>query len=73
MHQKKNQKTQCERSPDHPKKDIELVLPVEDGSAKLSGKDYEFQEPTLRRVSTVTRESLSGESHGGRAKFRPEE
>ena len=29
------------------------------GSAKLSGRDYEFQEPTLRRESTVRRENLS--------------
>ena len=44
-----------------------------DGSAKLSGRDYEFQEPTLRRESTVRRESLSGESHGDREEFQPEE
>ena len=35
-----------------------------DGSAKLSGRDYEFHEPTLRREFTVRRENLSGESHG---------
>ena len=44
-----------------------------DGSAKLSGRDYEFQEPTLRRESTVKRENLNGESHGDREEFRPEE
>ena len=43
------------------------------GLAKLSGRDYEFQEPTLRRESTVKRENLRGESHGDRAEFRPEE
>ena len=35
-----------------------------DGSAKLSGRNYEFQEPTLRRESTVSSEDFSGESHG---------
>ena len=40
---------------------------------KLSGKDYEFQEPTLRRESVVRREDLSGESHGDREEVRPEE
>ena len=44
-----------------------------DGSAKLSGTDYEFQEPTLRRESTVRRGNLSGQSHGDREEFRPEE
>ena len=44
-----------------------------DGSAKKSGRDYEFQEPTLRRESTVRRENLSGESHGDREEFRLEE
>ena len=44
-----------------------------DGSAKLSGRDYEVQEPTLRRESTARRENLSGESHGDREEFRPEE
>ena len=44
-----------------------------DGSAKLSGRDYEFQEPTLRRESTVRRENLSGESQGDREEFQLEE
>ena len=43
-------------------KDVEFVFPVTDGSAKLSVRDYEFQEPTLRRESTVRRENLSVES-----------
>ena len=37
-------------------KDGESVFPV-DGSATLSGRDHEFQEPTLRREPTVRRES----------------
>ena len=55
------------------RKDGEFVFPVADGSAKLSGRYDEFQEPTLRRESTVKRENLSGESHGDREEFRPEE
>ena len=54
-------------------KDGEFVFPVPDGSAKLPGRDYEFQEPTLRREFTVRRENLSGESHGDREEFQPEE
>ena len=38
-------------------KDGECVFLMADGSAKLSGRDYEFQELTLRRESTVKRES----------------
>ena len=37
-----------------------------------SGRDYEFQEPTLRRWSTVRRENLGGESHGDREEFQSE-
>ena len=41
-----------------------------DGTAKLSERDYEFQEPTLRRVDTVRRENLSG---GDRKEFQSKE
>ena len=44
-----------------------------DGSAKLSGRNYEFQELTLRREPTVRRENLSGESHGDKEEKQPEE
>ena len=33
-----------------------------DGTAKLSGRDYEFQVPTPRRDEKVRRESFSGVS-----------
>ena len=68
-----SEKTECERSPDNTTKDGEFVFLVADGSAKLPGRDYEFQEPTLRRESTVKRDNFSGESHGDREEFRPEE
>ena len=54
-------------------KDAEFAFLVADGSAKLTGRDYEFQEPTLRRESSVRRENLSGESHGDWEEFQPEE
>ena len=34
-----------------------------DGTAKLSGRDYEFRESTRRREPTVRSEDLSGEIH----------
>ena len=43
-------------------KDREFVFVVTDGSAKLSGWGYEFQESTLRRESTVKRERISTEN-----------
>ena len=49
------------------------IFPVANDSAKLSGRDYEFQEPTLGRESTVKRENLNGESHGDQEEFQPEE
>ena len=55
------------------RRDEECVFPVADGLAKWSGRDYELPEPTLRRESTVRRENLSGESHGDREEFQPEE
>ena len=55
------------------KKDGEFIFLVADGSGKLSGRDHEFQEPTLRRCFFRERENLSGESHGDREEFQPEE
>ena len=54
-------------------KDEEFIFPVADGSAKLSGRNYELQEHTLRLESTVRRENLSGESYGDREEFQLEE
>ena len=53
--------------------DGEIVFLVVAGSALLSGRDNEFQEPTLRREHTVRRENLSGESQGDREEFQPEQ
>ena len=33
-------------------KDDEFMFPTADGTPKLSGRDYEFREPTLRREPT---------------------
>ena len=37
-----------------------FTFPKADGTAKLSGRDYEFRVPTLRREPTVRSENLSG-------------
>ena len=47
-------------------KDDGFIFPVADGTAKLSGRDYEFREPTLRRETTVRSEHLSRELQGER-------
>ena len=54
-------------------KDGEFVFLLADGSATLSRRDCEFQEPTPRREPTVRRDNLSGESQGDREEFQPEE
>ena len=38
-------------------KDDEFIFPTADGTAKLSGRDYEFREPTLRQEPTVRSEN----------------
>ena len=50
-----------------------FVFPVADGSATLSGRDYEFQDPTLRREPTVRRENLGEESQGDKEVFQLDE
>ena len=54
-------------------KDDEFIFPFADGTAKLSGRDYEFREPTLRREPTVRNEDFSRELHGERGESRPTE
>ena len=41
-----------------------FTILVADGTAKLSGGDHEFREPTLRREQPVWSEDLSGELQG---------
>ena len=41
-----------------------FMFPVADGTAKLSGRDCEFREPSPRRERTVRSEDLSGELQG---------
>ena len=43
---------------------IEFIFPEADGTAKLSGRDYEVREPTLRREQTVESEDFSRELQG---------
>ena len=42
-------------------KDGEFTFRIADGTARLSGRDYEFRLPTLRREELVRSEDLSGE------------
>ena len=51
----------------------ELIFPVADGTAKLSGRDQEFREPTLRQHRPVWSENLSGELQGESEGFQPTE
>ena len=40
------------------KKGEDFIFPKADGTAKLSGRDYEFREPTVRPEPTVRTEDL---------------
>ena len=42
----------------------EFIFSFADGTGKLSGRDYEFREPTPGREQTVRSEDLSGELQG---------
>ena len=53
--------------------DGEFAFPVANDSAKLSGRNYEFQGSTLRRESFVRKENFSGESHGDREEFQSQD
>ena len=46
-----------------PKRD-EFIFPAADGTAKLSGRDNEFREPTLKWEQPVGSEDLTGELQG---------
>ena len=47
-----------------PQREEHFVFTVADGTAKLSGRDDEFREPTLRREQLVESEDLSEELRG---------
>ena len=51
----------------------EFIFPVADGTAKFSGRDYEFREPTLRREQTVRSEDFSGDLQGEPGESQPTE
>ena len=40
-----------------------FIFPFADGTAKLSGRDYEFRVPTLRREPTERSEDFDRELH----------
>ena len=51
----------------------EFVFPVADGTAKLSGRDYELREPSPRWEQTEWSENLSGETRGASGETQPSE
>ena len=57
-------KNQCKRSVNATKGEYFYIPNIADGTAKLSGIDYEFEEPTLRRKQTARSEDFSGEFEG---------
>ena len=54
-------------------KDDEFIFPVADGTAKLSGRDYGFREPTPRQESTIRSEDLSREHQCESGESQPAE
>ena len=54
-------------------KDDEFIFPVADGTTKLSGRDYEFREPTLTREPTLKSEDFSRELQGESGESQPAE
>ena len=54
-------------------KDDEFIFPFADGAAKLSGRNYEFREPTPRREPTVRREDFFRELQGESGESQPTE
>ena len=49
----------------------EFVFPFTNGTAKLSGRDYEFREPTVTLEPTVRREDFSRELQGESGESQP--
>ena len=54
-----SQKIGCKRSPNNPQRRRNCISC---GSATSSGRDHEFQEPTMRREHTVRRERISAKN-----------
>ena len=52
-------------------KDDEFIFTNEIGTAKFSGRDYEFREPTVRREQLVRSEDLSGDIQGESEESQP--
>ena len=65
-------KNQRERSIDITK-ERRIHIPVTGGTAKLSGRDYEFRDATPRREQIVRSEDLSRKIQGESGKSQPTE
>ena len=44
-----------------PQRSEDFIFPIADGTAKFSGRDHKFREPTVWREQPVRSEDLSGE------------
>ena len=54
-------------------KEEDIIFPVADGTARLSGRDYGFREPTPRQEPTARSEDFSREVHGEPGESQPTE
>ena len=54
-------------------KEDDFIFPFADGTAKLSGRDHEFREPTQKREPTASREDFSRELQGEPGDSQPTE
>ena len=54
-------------------KDDEFIFPIADRTAKLSGRNHEFREPTLSRKTTVRIEDLREDLQGEPGESQPTE
>ena len=52
---------------------MKTLFSLADGTAKLSGRDYEFREPTLKWERTVRSEDCSGDLRSEPEGFQPTE
>ena len=68
----KGTKNLRERSIDIKKED-EFTFPAADGTAKVSGRDYELREPAQRRERTARSEDCSRELRGEPGESQPTE
>ena len=73
MHQISILEESTQKKYERDKREKTIMFPKADGTAKLSGRDCEFRESTVRREQLVRSEDLSGELQGEAEGFQPTE